>query len=98
MYGMRLVALRCCASHPVVGAMPPWVSERRMNSTLVMMPEPETVAALRRSQGIAVGSGEAAFWSSSPSTELPSLDFQMGPAPWVPTGLPEVSISVASGA
>ena len=52
-----------------------------MNSTLVIVPEPETVADLRRSQGIAFGSGEALFWRSSPVTELPSLDFQMGPAP-----------------
>ncbi len=29
---------------------------------------------------------------------LPSLDFQMGPASWVPTVLPEASVRVASGA
>ena len=69
-----------------------------MNSTWVMMPEPEGLAALSRSQGMAVGSGDGLFWRSSPLTVLPSLDFQMGPAPWVPMGLPEASMSVASGA
>ena len=78
--------------------MPPAVSERRMNSTLVMMPEPETPEALRSSQGIAFASGEALFWRSSPLTALPSFDVQIGPAPWLPTLLPEESISVASGA
>jgi len=82
----------------VAGAPPPWVSERRMNSTRVMMPEPEGLTALRRSQGMDVGSGEALFWRSSPLMVLPSFDFQMGPAPWVPTGLPDASIRVASGA
>lgn len=62
------------------------------------MPEPEGLAALRRSQGIDVGSGDALFWSSSPLTLLPSFDFQMGPALWVPAGLPDASVRVASGA
>jgi len=68
-----------------------------MYSTRVMMPEPEGLAALRRSQGMDVGSGDALFWRTSPLTVLPSLDLQMGPAPWVPTGLPDASIRVASG-
>lgn len=69
-----------------------------MNSTLVMTPVPETLAAFKRSQGIAVGSGEAAFCRSSPLTELLSLDFQVGPAPWPPMSLPDASVSTASGA
>ena len=85
-------------SQPVVGLAPPWVSERRMYSTRVMRPEPEGFTALRRSQGMDVASGDELFWRNSPLTVLPSLDFQMGPAPWVPTGLPDASMSVASGA
>jgi len=78
--------------------MPPWVSERRMYSTWVMMPELKGLTALSRSQGMDVASGEALFWRTSPLTVLPSLDFQRGPAPWVPMGLPDASMRVASGA
>ena len=42
--------------------------------------------------------GEALFWRTSPLTVLPSFDLQMGPAPWVPTELPDASMRVASGA
>jgi hypothetical protein len=45
-----------------------------------------------------VASGDGLFWRSSPLTVLPSFDFQMGPALWVPMGLPDASRSVASGA
>ena len=90
--------MRCWASQPVVGLAPPWVSERRMYSTWVMRPEPEGLAAFRRSQGMEVASEDGLFWRSSPLMELPSFDFQMGPAPWDPMGLPETSRSVASGA
>ena len=58
---MRAVALRCWASQPMAGAMPPAVLERRMNSTSVMMPGPEGPTALRRSQGMAVWFGRGAF-------------------------------------
>ncbi len=92
------MVLRCGASQPVVGGLPPWVSVRRMNSTLDMMPEPEVAEALRRSQGMAAGSGEAVFWRTSPLTVLPSFAIQMGPAPWVPMGFPDASVRVASGA
>jgi len=69
-----------------------------MYSTRVMMPEPEGLAALRRSQGMEVASGDGLFWRSSPLMALPSVDFQVGPAPWVPTVLPDASMRVASGA
>ena len=69
-----------------------------MNSTRVMMPEPEGLTDLRRNQGMEVASGDGLFSSSSPLTVLPSFDFQMGPAPWVPTGVPDASMRAASGA
>lgn len=54
-----MVMSRCWASQPVAGALPPWVLERRMYSTLEKIPEPVEAAGLRRSQGTAEAAGEA---------------------------------------
>ena len=68
-----------------------------MNSTLDIMPVPEAPDALRRSQGMEFGSDDGAFTRSTPLTELPSFEFQAGPALCVPTGLPDASVRFASG-
>src|SRR5579871_3375747 len=82
---------------PDAGATPPLVCRRWTQVTLVNTPVPVVDVARSSSQGMAP---VAPFdcWTFEPLTTLPSVDVHSGPAPWVPTCVPPMSYSLASGA
>jgi hypothetical protein len=69
-----------------------------MNVTLAKIPSPLVLAALSKSCGTEFAVADGANAIRAPTTELPSVDFQVGPAKWVPAALHDESKSVASGA
>src|SRR5476649_1475903 len=95
---MRTSAAGCAASQPLDGATPPLVSARRMKDAVARPPVPSWLLAFNRSQGIAPAAGASARVTTSPTTEAPSLVFQVGPAKCVATRSPFLSNRLASGA
>src|SRR5437879_565712 len=82
----------------VEGALPPAVFTRWIKEVLAKMPGPSAVRALSRNHGMEfVSTVTAPDGGKAPTTLLPLLLCQAGPAKWIATTLPSSSNSVASG-
>jgi len=69
-----------------------------MKATFAKVPVAAPALARSNSHATEPASGEGLLAISLPWTWLPSFSFQVGPAKWLPIGLPDASSNFASGA